>query len=59
MIPDVIIGARHGKSVIHSGLYWQFLLNIVNMRCKPSATISADATNCLDRILHPFASLVC
>ena len=59
MIPDAIIGARREKSAIHSGLYRQFLLDIANMRCKPSAIISADATNCFDRISHPFASLAC
>ena len=59
LIPDAIIGARRGKSAIHSGLYRQFLLDIANMRCKPSAIIRADATNCFDRISYPFSSLTC
>ena len=45
LIPEPIIGSRKGKSAVHLGLYRQLLLDVINMRCKPSAIISADATN--------------
>ena len=58
-IPPQIIGAQRGQSAIHSALNQQFFLDICNLRCQDSAIIGADATNCFDRIAHPFASLSC
>ena len=44
---------------MHSALTRQYFLDISNLRCKPCIIISADATNCFDRIAHPFVGLAC
>ena len=42
---------------MHSALTCQFFLDISNLQCKPCIIISADATNCFDRIAYPFSGL--
>ena len=59
LIPNEIIGARRHKSAMHSALNRHFFLDLSKLRCTPCAIIGADATNCFDRIVHPFASLAC
>ena len=52
-----VIGGRQSQAATHLALDKKLISNIANMRKLPMITICADATNCYDRVAHPFASL--
>lgn len=56
-IPVEIIGGRRAQVVTHLALSKKLIADIVNVRKVPMITACADATNCYDRVAHPFASL--
>lgn len=56
-IPMEIIGGRRSQAATHLALNKKLIADIANVRKLPTATICADATNCYDRVAHPFASL--
>ena len=57
MIPSEIIGGRKSQSALHVALNKKLIADISNQIKSPSIVMSADATNCYDRVAHPFASL--
>ena len=57
VIPMEIIGGRRSQAATHLALDKKLISDITNMRKLPMITICADATNCYDRVVHPFASL--
>ena len=56
-IPMEIIGGRRSQAATHLALNKKLIADIANVRKLPTATICADATNCYNRVAHPFASL--
>ena len=56
-IPMEVIGGRRSQAATHLALNKKLIADIANVRKRPTATICADATNCYDRVAHPFASL--
>ena len=56
-IPVEIIGGRRSQAATHLALNKKLISDIANVRKLPMITICADATNCYDRVAHPFASL--
>ena len=52
-----IIGRRESQVKINFVISKKLIVDIHNQVKTPSVTISADATNCCDRIAHPFSSL--
>ena len=56
-IPLEVIGGRRSQAATHLALDKKLIADIANVRKLPMATICADATNCYDRVAHPFASL--
>jgi len=57
LIPQEIMGGRRSQSTTHVALNKKLIADIANQVKAPSIVISADATNCYDRVAHPFASL--
>ena len=57
VIPSEIIGERKSQSAIHDALNKKLITDISNQIKSLSIVISADATNCYDRVAHSFASL--
>ena len=58
IIPSEIIGGRRSQSTLHVALNKKFIADISNQIKSPSIVISANAINCYDRVVHPFASLI-
>ena len=58
-IPYEVIGRRRGQSSLHVALNKKLVCNIGNQQKKPIVVVSADATNCYDRITHPILSMAC
>ena len=56
-IPLEVIGGRRSQAATHLALDKKLIADIANVRKLPMVTICADATNCYDRVAHPFASL--
>ena len=56
-IPQEIIGGRRSQAATHLALSKKLIADASNIRKLPTATICADATNCYDRVAHPYASL--
>ena len=56
-IPVKIIGGRRAQAATHLSLSKKLIADIANVRKVPTITVCADATNCYDRVAHPFASL--
>ena len=56
-IPIEVIGDRRSQVATYLALDKKLIADIANMRKFPIITIYADATNCYDRVAHPFASL--
>ena len=56
-IPMEVIGGRRSQAATHLALDKKLISDIANVRKLPMITICADATNCYDRVAHPFASL--
>ena len=56
-IPMEVIGGRRSQAATHLALNKKLIADIANVWKRPTATICADATNCYDRVAHPFASL--
>ena len=56
-IPMEVIGGRRSQAATHLALDKKLIADIANMRKLLTITICADATNCYDRVAHPFASL--
>ena len=56
-IPKEIIGGRKNQAATHLALNKKLISDISNVRKLLTVTICADATNCYNRIAHPFASL--
>ena len=54
-IPMEIIGGRRSQAATHLALDKKLIADIANVRKLPTITICADATNCYDRVAHPFA----
>ena len=59
LIPIETIGSRGRQSAHHVALGKKLISDIGNQIKLPMITISADATNCFDRMAHPFAALTC
>ena len=57
MILVEIIGGRRSQAATYLALNKKLIADIANIRKLPMITICADATNCYDRVAHPFASL--
>ena len=57
VIPIEVIGGRRSQAVTYLALNKKLIADIANVRKLPTVTICADATNCYDRVAHPFASL--
>lgn len=57
MIPIEIIGGRRSQAATHLALNKKLIADIANVRKLPMIAICANATNCYDRVAHPFASL--
>ena len=58
-IPYEIIGERRGQSSLHVALNKKLVCDISNQQKQPMVVISANASNCYDRITHPIASQAC
>ena len=56
-IPPELIGGRRSQSAIHLALNKKLIADIADVRKLPMIAICADATNCYDRVAHPFASI--
>ena len=56
-IPMEVIGGRRSQAATHLALNKKLIADTANIRKLPTVTICADATNCYDRVAHPFASL--
>ena len=56
-IPMEVIGGRKSQAATHLALDKKLIADIANVRKLPIITICADATNCYDRVAHPFASI--
>ena len=52
-----IIGGRRSQAATHLALNKKLITDIANVRKLPMITICADATNCYDRVAHPFENL--
>ena len=59
MIPRKIIGRRQGISTIHIALNKKLLEDIVNQNKLPNIIVSADTSNCYNRIVYLIASMIC
>ena len=57
LIPPEIIGGQRSQSAIYIALKKKLIADVTNQVKSPSIVILADATNCYDRVAHPFASL--
>ena len=57
VIPTEAIGGRRIQAATHLALNKKLFSDIANVRKLPMITICADATNCYDRVAHPFASM--
>ena len=57
IIPSEIIGGGKSQSAPHVALNKKLIADISNQIKLPSIIISTDATNCYNRVVHPFASL--
>ena len=55
-IPYEIIGGRRGQSSLHIALNKKLVYDISNQQKQPMVVISANVSNCYDRIAHPIAS---
>ena len=55
--PQEIIGGRRRQDDTHLALSKKLIANISNARKLPTVTTCADATNCYNRVAHPYASL--
>ena len=58
-IPIEIIGNRRKQSAHHIILEKKLISNISNQIKLPIIMISANTTNCFDRMAHPFAAITC
>ena len=58
-IPIEIIGSRRKQSAHHITLEKKLISDISNQIKLPTITISADATNCFDRMAHHFSAITC
>ena len=56
-IPMEVIGGKWSQVATHFALDKKLISDIPNMRKLLMITICADATNCYDKVTHPFASL--
>ena len=56
LILDEIISNRHRQSALQVTINKKVILDISNQKKVPSITISADATNCYDRVVYSFTS---
>ena len=56
-IPQEIIGERRSQAATHLALNKKLIADASNIIKAPTVTIYADATNCYDRVAHPYASL--
>ena len=56
-IPQEIIGGRRSQAAIHLALSKKILADISIIRKLHTVTTCVDATNCYDRVAHPYASL--
>jgi hypothetical protein len=56
-IPMEVIGDRRSQAAIYLALDKKLIVDIANVRKLPTITICYDATNCYNRVAHPFASL--
>ena len=52
-----VIGGRWSQAATDLTLDKKLISDITNVRKLPIITICANATNCYDRVAHPFASL--
>ena len=57
VIPMEVIGGRQSQAATYLVLDKKLISDIANMRKLPMITICADATNCYNRVVYPFASL--
>ena len=56
-MPQEIIGDRRSQATTHLALSKKLIADISNIRKLPTIIRCADATNCYDRVAHPYASL--
>ena len=56
-IPYEVISRRRGQSSLHVALNKKLVYNIGNQQKKLIVVVSADATNCYNRIAHPILSI--
>ena len=54
---QAIIGGRRSQAATHLALSKKLTADISNIRKLPTVTVCADATNCYDRVAHPYARL--
>ena len=52
-----VIGGRRSQVATYLALDKKLIADIANIRKLPTIIICADATNCYNRVAHPFASL--
>ena len=55
--PQEIIGGRRSQAATHLALTKKLIADISNIRNLPTVTACADATNCYNRVAHPYDSL--
>ena len=53
------MGGRRGQSTIYITVNKKLITDITNQAKTPHAIISADTSNCVDRVAHLIAVLVC
>ena len=56
-MPQEIIGDRRSQAATHLALSKKLIADTSNIRKLPMVSICADATNCYDRVAHPYGSL--
>ena len=54
-----VIRGRKGQSFMHVALNKKLVYDIGNQHKKPIVVVSADASNCYNRITHSISSMVC
>ena len=59
MIPREIIGGRRGISVTQVALNKKLQADIANQNKLPSIIVSADTSNCFDRVAQLTAGMIC
>ena len=59
MIPREIMGEQRGLSAIQITLNKKLLMDISNQSKVPNITISATASNCFNKVVHPIAGMIC